>query len=358
MDLSLLAAAASRPPARANGATEAVRGLSGGLRTALNLQALLPVLQARAAPLAREVAALARDALTAFVVEPPGGGALRIEIGRQFVMVPSTLRDSVLALVARQAEIAAAPAPSSLPASLPAPAALSSLAVPLPVPLSAGAMAQALSAAASHPALAAQAPRASRTAPAIGTAAVLFEDGDSAPRVAHKLAAVVQNSGLFFEAHVAQWAQGARSADALRSELAQLHNAANPAPGAVVPPGGQRVAAQLEVLQHAAVSLSAQAWPGQACQLELRRESAEHKRGATGAADPAAVFAATLKLDLPRLGPLEVTVRLAGSSVAVTAAGAAHAQIAPQLPALGEALQARGLNPAALLAVAAGADGR
>lgn len=348
MELSLLATQVTRPQTRATSVIDPAR-VTAGSRTALNLQALMSVLEARAAPLAREVATLAREALTVFVVEPPGAGALRIEIGRQFVTVPPTLRDAVLALLVRPGDTSPAPAQSLVAATPAAAQAVATAVVPtalLATSVLSGAMAVVQTAGGQ----ATREPRAPRSAAAtaIDTRTVFLDSDAAAPRAAQKISAAVQNSGVFFEAHVAQWAQGTRSADALRAELTQLGGAGTTPSTA----SGQRVAAQLEVLQHATVTLCAQAWVGQACELQLRRERSTERDDATPATDPAAVHSATLTLDLPCFGPLQVVLRLSGSSVAVTAisSAAARAQLVHALPALGEALQSRGLNPAALIA--------
>jgi hypothetical protein len=90
--------------------------------------------------------------------------------------------------------------------------------------------------------------------------------------------------------------------------------------------------------------------------LELGRDPQvlpDGANGAAAAADP--VFVARLSLDLPRLGPIEIRLRLAGEAVAATvfAGGvpAATQELAQALPLFGDALAARGLRPVLLQAV-------
>ena len=374
MDLSLLASA-NRGIARP-AAGDALRGAAGASRIALTLQALLQVVEAQGAhtPFARDVRALVADAVrgagTVVVVQPAGAGALRIEIGRQFLTVPPTLRDAVLALVEQQRGATGAagvstapPSPAVAPSSMPTAA------------LAAGAVAWAQSWVMSAQAGAAAgltAPRAVRPAAgntngsrapvaSVDADVMLFDGpGTGAASAAARLRSAVDLSGLFFESHLAQWSAGTRSAEDIAGELARLQRRLPSAQAddhpelrtlAAAAPSGERVAAQLDVLQKSAFALNMMAWPGQPCTIEVREEDLPERRTAGAPEDTvAAMFVATIALDLPRLGPVEVQLRLSGSSVAVTADAQprSRARLAAGIADLGEALRARGLNPAAL----------
>lgn len=369
MDFNLLAGA-TRGPARAAAGAEPVRGA----RVALSLQALLPVIEAHGArtQFARDLRALVADAArglgAVFVVQPAGSSQVRIEVGRQFLAVPPTLRDAVLALsqdVSRGVRESASPATAT---SAAAPAAASATA-----PMTAGAIAWAQSWAASvHSgagaavATALAAPKTLRFAAgesassrAVVDADVVLLDDPSigSAAAATRLRSAIETSGLFFESHLAAWSAGARSAEDIRAELARMQRSAahaheDDSAGARIyaAASGERVAAQLEVMQKSAFALNAVAWPGQPCTIEFRKDAPDRHAPAAAAGDAGAVVSATLKLELPHFGPLEVRLRLAGMSVAVTAAARpqSRAQLAASLDQLGHALQARGLNPAAL----------
>ncbi len=183
-------------------------------------------------------------------------------------------------------------------------------------------------------------------APALlGTEPVL-----SGPSPAARLAAAVDTSSLFLEAHVAQWLRGERSLAQLQDEVARLADRL-PADGN----GEQRAARQLDALHHQLVCLRLPAWPGQALELAIGRDP-EHPRDAPGA-DPAAsgLFQATLRLDLPRLGTLEVRLRLLQETVGVRIRAADAAAVAPALPQLASALAGRGLHLVAVDLAPAGA---
>jgi hypothetical protein len=170
---------------------------------------------------------------------------------------------------------------------------------------------------------------------------------------ADRLAARVSGSGVFFEAHVAQWMRGDRSAEAVHSEAQQLARSmlADPARAEA------RTTVQMDALQKHVVALSGPAWSGQPMELELGADPQVLPDGAHGASagsDP--VFVARLAMELPHLGRIEVRLRLAGESVAATIEGGTAAslgEIERALPEFASALTARGLRPILLQAVPA-----
>ena len=168
---------------------------------------------------------------------------------------------------------------------------------------------------------------------------------------ASRLAARVGQSGVFFEAHLAQWMRGDRGADAVRSEAQQLARVALADPARAE----ARTAVQFEALHRDAVALSGPAWAGQPMRLELGRDPQVLPDGGNGAAgDAPPVFFARLRLELPRLGAVEVRLRLAGESIAATvesAGAASSAELDQALPEFAAALTARGLRPVLLQAL-------
>ncbi len=390
MDLNLLSSALRgvtqvATPANAHGA-------AGATRVALSLQALLPVIEASGASpattqFAQDLRGLLADAVrglsTVFVVQPAGSGQMRIEVGRQFLNVPPTLRDAVLALIQSRAQApssAAGGAEATLTttATTPPPmTAASAVATVAPgLTLNNLASAQVLMAqmqASAQGLVAASGAFGARRSVGAGAGAqalrataatihantvlldVSFPRADGA---ACRLRSVVENSGLFFESHLAQWSAGERSAQEVRAELTQVQRNALAALAHDDSPvrhsaaaSGERVAAQLDVLQKSSFVVQAQAWAGQSCTVQFREEVTPdgHALGG-GAPGQAPVIVATLVLDLPHFGPLEVELKLAGTSVAVQASAQpqSKAAVAGALTELGHALQARGLTPVAL----------
>ncbi|HRK57300.1 MAG TPA: flagellar hook-length control protein FliK, partial [Burkholderiaceae bacterium] len=188
----------------------------------------------------------------------------------------------------------------------------------------------------------------------------LLEAGQSAQLAAQRLRTGVEYSGLFFESHLGQWATGERGMQALRTELASIQRAwvsagDDAAMTAVTKAGAhtdaQRVAAQLDVLQRASFLVQAQAWAGQPCTISFHEDINPDDRAHSllGQRAPA-VIGATLALDLPKLGVLQVQFKLVGHTVALSAQAeaASLAQIQSGIGQLSEALQARGLTPAAI----------
>jgi hypothetical protein len=155
------------------------------------------------------------------------------------------------------------------------------------------------------------------------------------------LQAAFSKSGLFYEAHQAQWVAGERTlAHLLQEPQAQLpplaQSAGKAATAPVPPPSGPSldraraegattekmsvpvhpqaqplVQRQLESLDHGQVMWQGQVWPGQEMRWEIREDDAH--RGGSGSTP--AVWMTRLRLDLPQLG--SVTAQLAVNSANV-----------------------------------------
>ena len=355
MDLGTIAAAVLRPGALVGPRDE---------RIAVSLRLIGSLLDGRASladvspDFVREVRAAAGDAQATLIL-PAGPGPARIDLGgRQFV-VPGTLRDALLALLsgARWQATAAStpPAAATVAAEEAAQMRLPTQAL---VALASGEGANADSAAAnalaSSGALRTARNESSKT-PGHG---VEFEapvfDPREAGATANRIAARVAGSGVFFEAHVAQWVRGDRSAEAVQSEAQQLARTVLADPARA----DERMAVQLEALHRGALTLSGPAWSGQQMLLELGRDPQVLPDGANGAGATAQpVFVARLRMELPRLGSIDVRLRLAGEAIAATIEGedtnGSIAELERALPEFASALTARGLRPVLLQAIAA-----
>ncbi|GAB4476816.1 MAG: hypothetical protein OHK0044_22870 [Burkholderiaceae bacterium] len=354
MDLGTIASVARRV-----GAAGEVR--AGAERIALNLRALLPLLEGQGrlatAPsqLVADLRAIAAAGDEAILVLPPGAGAARIDAGMRQLAIPATLRDALLAAIGARATTRG-PAQMA-PVAVQPPGAAQAAAV------EAGAAARAWAIGAQASAAAAVALAGSGAARTVGRSIegdraavpVVFsqpliaapEPTAPVPTVAERLRSTLERSGLFFESHLAQWARGSRSDEAIAGELLQVRLAE----GQIAP--AARVAAQLHALQEQAVVLHGPAWPGQPATLEIARERAGADRfDAEDGASP--VFDATLALDLPRLGKVVARLRLSGETVAATFESARADTLTAALPEFQAGLEAHGLTPVQLQALEPG----
>jgi len=156
--------------------------------------------------------------------------------------------------------------------------------------------------------------------------------------------AIDSSSGLFLEAHLAQWLRGERSLSQIQDEVLALPAAARAGDAAS---SDRRAAAQIDALQRQAINLTAQAWAGQPVQIEIERDRERH-REAANLGDATGLFQATLTLHLPRLGTLRARIRIMEGTVGLQIESDRTSALAPELQQLATALSARGLNVAAL----------
>jgi len=180
-------------------------------------------------------------------------------------------------------------------------------------------------------------------------------DGRGADATALGLERAVAASGLFLEAHVAQWLRGERSLAQVRDEADALRTA--------TPQGGagatqeDRAARQVDALQRQGLRLEAQAWAGQPLQLEIARDP-ERQGGGPADAQGNSVFEATLRLHLPRVGLLRARIRVLHETVGLQIAGENVPLLAGDARGLAEAFSARGFTVAALEIAPLDAAGR
>jgi hypothetical protein len=100
-----------------------------------------------------------------------------------------------------------------------------------------------------------------------------------------------------------------------------------------------------------ALAIVGQAWSGQrlgvVIQPDERRSGPYRDDG-----DAPAVWQARIRLELPRLGVVDIAVRAAGSAVAVEVRGGSHERFDDEMHELASRLEARGLDPVSLAALA------
>ena len=150
------------------------------------------------------------------------------------------------------------------------------------------------------------------------------------------LGALVRDSGMFYESHLALWSRGqyplsrlqrepqavaalssvaAASGNSRGDERATHNPLAAPTQAELVPGELQAIVReQLDLLEHRSMCVTIEAWPGQALQLEMRQRigDEESRQDAPEAAAEEAAWATRLALELPHLGRLEAHIGLAG----------------------------------------------
>lgn len=217
----------------------------------------------------------------------------------------------------------------------------------------------------------------------------------SAAELAPTLQKAITQSGLFYESHQMQWIGGRLPVEQLlqepqgrRSTLEPRHggeerppasqdalvrlssaasspaaeargeergNALSPAPAtaphlAAVPDELRPIVQQqLDAVATQRLIWHGEAWPNQPLEWEIVRED-EHRPAAAEADD--AVWRTTLRLDTPRLGHVDASLRLtsAGIYMTLTATDAVSAaNLQGQVPALAASLEAAGITPLSML---------
>lgn len=171
--------------------------------------------------------------------------------------------------------------------------------------------------------------------------------------LARQVSAAVENSGLFYESHLQQWANGQRSTDQIaREPQARFgqdqvisEKGLNPA---AVEQSVKLVSAQLAALDSNRISLALSGLLGQPVQIDIEPDNEEHsdKETTTEGEDPPRPWVARLKLDMAHLGELHVRVRMVGSQCDVQISGPEHSKKAvdPHWQQFRQAMDDQGLK--------------
>jgi hypothetical protein len=186
-----------------------------------------------------------------------------------------------------------------------------------------------------------------------GRVALLGAPSADSAQLAGALARGIGTSGLFYESHLAEWAQGQRSL----AQLAAEPQMAGPRPGQPEsdPASAQFVSQQLATQEQGRVAWQGQLWPGQPLALELAREQVERdapEQRPDGAA-PEPAWQGSLRVRFPVLGELAARLTLAGGQLHLrldAASGPAGELLKKRVPQLAAALDAAG-TPLASFAV-------
>ena len=170
-----------------------------------------------------------------------------------------------------------------------------------------------------------------------------------AKELAPTLAEAVGKSGLFYEAHQAQWVAGKLPLEALLQEPQGQHSAqalptqpANLAASLVPTDLKPLVQQQLDAVATQRLIWQGEVWPGQTMDWQIEQEPEGHGQGA----EAEQRWATTLRLSTPRLGQIQAALKLGGGGVriALTApSDATAADLSTAAPALEQALAAAGV---------------
>ena len=182
----------------------------------------------------------------------------------------------------------------------------------------------------------------------------LFENMEQLPTtgMAQLLKQAVTRSGVFYESHLADWAQSGRSLHALRqepqaalklpeklAELAKPNALDNPSIQDAVKTGsatglrerelaflrndnnasqlGQLVHKQLDALDQNQFSWQGIAWPGQAMDWRIEREAVDQRDARGGQAEEEVRWSTSLTMELPNLGGLAAKIALSPAGLMV-----------------------------------------
>jgi hypothetical protein len=176
---------------------------------------------------------------------------------------------------------------------------------------------------------------------AIGRTPLLGAPGADAGQIAAALQQGMEKSGLFYESHVAEWAQGAR---------AQAELAAEPQARGMAPPSdpatAQLINLQLNAHEQARVAWQGQLWPGQEMRWEIARDTPEGGSGepASSGDGEHTSWQSSLTLRFGELGEIAAKVVLSGGQlhIRLDAPAATKALLEAGSGRLGDALAAAG----------------
>lgn len=294
-------------------------------------------------PLLEGLRSAARSGASAEVLLSPDRNLVQILVdGRRFPLT-GTARDAVLTLLGRVSSLPAEGGPASQAAGGPrTDASAAALSASVAALLRQASLPQAVPA---QVALPRNVQDPGEDLPLIALARPLV-GASASTGASDELARAVESSGLFLEAHLAQWLRGERS-------LAQVLDEARTVVTAGLEPGDEAVdrrsALQLDALQRQAFALSGEAWPGQDVRIEIEADR-ERNREAANAGAPSGMFVANVSLHLPHLGTMHARIRVMDSTVGVQIESERSAALMAALAPLADALAARGLHLAQLVA--------
>ncbi|MGZ8320180.1 MAG: flagellar hook-length control protein FliK, partial [Telluria sp.] len=165
-------------------------------------------------------------------------------------------------------------------------------------------------------------------------------------RLAQALEGAIAHSGLFYESHVAEWAEGKRGLTELMREpqmqRALADGLAKTVTAEADPAAAQLINQQLTAHEQGRVAWQGQVWPGQDMQWEIHKDAPEG--GARGGEDGEPSWRSGLRLRFAGLGEIAATIVIAGDQL--------HIQLKADSLDTGAVLRARSGELAAALGAA------
>lgn len=202
----------------------------------------------------------------------------------------------------------------------------------------------------------------------------------SAAELAPSLAKALSQSGLFYEAHQAEWVSGRRPIESLQAEphsqVKAFAASGTGAPASATPTttltaplaagdaGNDKavqqnpapsvpeqlrplVQQQLDAVSTQRLAWHGEVWPGQVMDLQIERQQVEEREARSGdVGEDAQRWSTTLRLSMPRLGTIDATLQLNGNELRLRLAAASDvtaADLRANAAALIEALGAAGV---------------
>lgn len=146
-----------------------------------------------------------------------------------------------------------------------------------------------------------------------GTEPLMVNTRPDPGQLAGKLAQTVSQSGLFYESHLAEWANGTR---ALSTLMVEPQAAKAPGMAPTEPLTAQFINLQLTSGEQSRVLWQGQLLPGQQMEWEINKDAPEQRGGADGEAlEPA--WRSGMRFRLPLLGDIDATVVMVGNQCQV-----------------------------------------
>jgi hypothetical protein len=119
-------------------------------------------------------------------------------------------------------------------------------------------------------------------------------------QVAHDLKQAVQNSGLFYEAHLADVVTGKRDIESMRVELQNVANATTNSAQNALP------AQQLNILENQRFTWHGEVWPGQTMDWDVYKKEEQTQRQPVD--EPTKPIFSEMTLHLPELGKVSARI--------------------------------------------------
>jgi hypothetical protein len=148
-----------------------------------------------------------------------------------------------------------------------------------------------------------------------GTTPLLASASTDPQALATQLQKTVGQSGVFYESHLRQWADGERSLVQIRQEPQNQGKTGTPGLNQDTATAQQLLPAQLDALENRRFAWEGELWPGQPLQFEISEDKRESN--AKQQASPDGAWQTVVRFQLPHLGQVNATISLQGEHAQV-----------------------------------------